>query len=271
MKKVLRLGIEFVKRTVIICRRILVFERQISHDELASFFTVIKENQAHLALMRIGKIGDGGYLVPENLGEIDACFSPGVAESAHFEDALATLGIPSYLTDASVKMAPAVSPLMSFESKHLDTFDSKSTQRLDSWINKYMPLSDRLLLQMDIEGDEYKVLLDVLPETLKRFKVVVIEFHELDRLLLRQNAAMIKHVFLKILKNFFIVHIHPNNAEKPFMVGNFCIYPTLEFTFVRRDLITDRGSASVNTHTLDSPNLAGKKDIKLHDSWKNLH
>ncbi len=36
-------------------------------------------------LIRFGPKGDGGYLLPDNLDNIEACFSPGVFEITKFE------------------------------------------------------------------------------------------------------------------------------------------------------------------------------------------
>ena len=44
-------------------------------------------------LVRIGAEGDGGYLLPDDLDRISACFSPGVDRTATFENALALRGI----------------------------------------------------------------------------------------------------------------------------------------------------------------------------------
>src|SRR5262249_38221987 len=57
-------------------------------------------------LIRIGGGGDGGYLVPDDLGGVVACFSPGVGAVASFEAALLSRGIPCYLVDASVTRPP---------------------------------------------------------------------------------------------------------------------------------------------------------------------
>ena len=57
-------------------------------------------------LIRAGSDGDGGYLIPDDLTGIAACFSPGVDNRATFESALIARGIPCFLADASVNDAP---------------------------------------------------------------------------------------------------------------------------------------------------------------------
>lgn len=57
-------------------------------------------------LVRIGCSGDGGYLVPNDLDGITACFSPGVDNRATFEETLIARDIPCHLADASVNFNP---------------------------------------------------------------------------------------------------------------------------------------------------------------------
>ena len=58
-------------------------------------------------LVRFGPMGDGGYLLPDDIGGIGACFSPGVSSISGFEKQCAELGIPVYLADASVEIGRA--------------------------------------------------------------------------------------------------------------------------------------------------------------------
>lgn len=44
-------------------------------------------------LIRLGPARDGGYLVPDDLTGIEACFAPGVSDSSNFELACAQRGM----------------------------------------------------------------------------------------------------------------------------------------------------------------------------------
>ena len=54
-------------------------------------------------LLRLGPVGDGGYLLPDDLAGIEACFSPGVGLISGFEKDCADRGLSVYLADASVE------------------------------------------------------------------------------------------------------------------------------------------------------------------------
>ena len=82
-------------------------------------------------LVRIGGDFDGGYLVPDDLDGIVACFSPGVDVTATFEEALLERGIPCFLADASVDAPPIEHPLIDFERKFLGVVNDEVTTTLE--------------------------------------------------------------------------------------------------------------------------------------------
>lgn len=104
-------------------------------------------------LVRIGPEGDGGYLVPDSLSGISACFSPGVSTEAGFELQCAERGMDVFLADGSVNAPPVNHRRFRFTQKHIGLVDDQHTITLDSWISEAgIDEDDDLLLQMDIEG-----------------------------------------------------------------------------------------------------------------------
>jgi len=96
-----------------------------------------------------------------------------------------------------------------------------------------------MILQMDIEGDEYDVIFDTSNDILKRFRIIVIEFHRLDTLLDRYGYLIINTAFRKLLKNFSVVHIHPKNCSEPVRFKGYDFPPVMEFIFLRNDRISE--------------------------------
>lgn len=71
-------------------------------------------------LIRVGSENDGGYLLPDDLNSIKACFSPGVDTNASFEkDLLQNFQIESHLADLSVDAPPNELKPKSFIKKFL--------------------------------------------------------------------------------------------------------------------------------------------------------
>lgn len=235
--------------------------------QLADFFAAIKPVVTNHALVRIGGEGDGGYLLPDDLAGIGACFSPGVANNSNFELAMAERGIPSFMADFSVDGPAAEHPLFRFDKKFLGPADAGVHMRLQTWVEKYVPGTSDLLLQMDIEGSEYGVILDTPIETLRRFRIMAVEFHHLHSLCDKFGFELIHLSFMKLLQEFEVVHLHPNNCAEPVRLGPYAIPPVLEATLLRRDRIASKAPASLFPHPLDCSSYAGRSDYALPECW----
>lgn len=241
-----------------------------SPDALREFLKMVRPVTTNHPLVRLGCDGDGGYLVPDDLDGLSACFSPGVSTVADFELSLANRAIPCFLADYSVEQAPVQHPLVNFEKKFLGITNDDVFTTLDAWVNQHAPNKTDFLLQMDIEGAEYDVLFDVSDETLKKCRILVIEFHHLDRLIIAEGFRFLNLIFKKLDKYFKVVHIHPNNCAKPYTYDDFEIPPIMEFTFLRRDRISNSHPATSFPHAFDQPNIPPLQDVQLPRCWISL-
>jgi hypothetical protein len=238
-------------------------------ESLEDFFELICPFTTDKKLIRIGGSNDGGYLVPDDFVGISTCFSPGVAESASFELDLATRGIKCFLADYSVDAPPIEHPLFNFRKTFIGPVNCENYITLESWIeSSELPQGD-LMLQMDIEGSEYQVILSTDQATLGRFRIIVIEFHNLHNLRDEGWFELIKLTFKKLLVQFDLVHIHPNNCEKPKFVAQYLVPPVVEFTFIRKDRIKYREPTLRFPNELDEPNVPHLSDVNLEKFWFN--
>jgi hypothetical protein len=239
--------------------------------KVLDFLSSVKPLQTNHDLIRLGGATDGGYLVPNDIEGIEVCFSPGVSRVAAFEEDLTKRGIRCFLADYSVDSPPVANDLFDFEKKYLGPVDSGNFMTLESWMNIKAPTRSDFILQMDIEGAEYGVLFDTSPETLRKFRVLVVEFHRLDALCDKMGYELISLVFAKILKDFEVVHIHPNNCDEPVPFQGLAIPPVMEFTFLRKDRIHARAPATSFPHKLDRANVPSNKDFALPKCWYAQH
>lgn len=243
-------------------------------EEVRRVIRLLQPVASPFPLIRIGANTDGGYLVPDDFDGVVACFSPGVAESAHFELALAKSGIRSFMIDYSVENVPIQHPLFNFEKLFLGiTTDREKFIRLDDWIaEKFSGVGD-LVLQMDIEGAEWTILADVTPEVLRRFRMIVVEIHNLDEILTNPHSLRFAEtIFTKIRSDFSPVHIHPNNSGGELNYSGVQIPRLLEVTFLRNDRFL-RSNVFQNVqipHSLDVQNVPLQKDIALEAEWTGL-
>jgi hypothetical protein len=249
-------------------KRNIFFKRCTNELELRKFFTMIRPVITDKELIRIGDYSDGGYLIPNDLEGIEACFSPGVSSEASFEFALAKYNINCYLADYSVETPPIKHKLFDFVKRYLGAENTDIYMTLESWINEKFPNLSDAILQMDIEGSEYAVIYQTPIEILKKFRIIVIEFHGLDNIFNQGGFDLIYLTFQKILTEFEIVHIHANNVWPSLKYGIYEVPPLIEFTFLRKDRINFKEPYLTFPHMLDVKNFKSNPDIILPMCWR---
>lgn len=219
-------------------------------------------------LVRLGASDDGGYLVPDDLDAIEACFSPGVASCSDFEVDCANRGMKVFMADKSVN-APVIShPKFNFLKKHIGAISQDDFITMEDWIEMSLPDSTSdLMLQMDIEGAEYQTFLTTPIKILNRFRIMVVEFHDLPRLWNLPYYSLASVVFDKILLNHVCVHIHPNNCCGAITRKGVTIPRIMEFTFLRKDRIQQKKTTTNFPHRLDRRNSDAFPELILPSCW----
>lgn len=247
-------------------------------EDLLRVLRFLRPKPCPVPLTRIGGDGDGAYLLPQDLDGIVACFSPGVSNSKDFEDALyRSHGIGSHMCDFTSDLHRLKTPLIegaqSFEKKWLDVDGGAESLSLADWVSARAPGEQDLILQIDIEGAEYRNLLNTPREVLRRFRIIVMELHGLARL---NDAAVFRDVlrpfFLALEQDFVSVHAHPNNCAPQVMVehAGMRVPQVLELTLLRKDRIGAGrdGIAPQLPHPLDlGRNVRSNPPEFLDDSW----
>jgi hypothetical protein len=218
-------------------------------------------------LVRIGPKGDGGYLLPNDFDDIGACISPGVSSECGFDIQIAEMGIAVFMADASVDGPSLSHPNLHFVKKYVDTYISENTITLDRYAAGIAPGKD-LILQMDIEGAEYRVIAATAVETLSRFRIIVVEFHDLSNLFTKFGFREISSAFRKLLLTHQVVHIHPNNIGGATVRDQLSIPSLMEFTFYRKDRITADKVQRAYPHPLDAKNVENRIDVVLPACWR---
>ncbi len=116
--------------------------------------------------------------------------------------------------------------------------------------------SNNIILKIDIENYEYKVLENIMKYK-DIIKMIIIEFHELDN---RRNEFL--SLMLNIQKYFYIIHLHGNN------ISGYCkdkLPKTLEITFANKNIksLNLKESMSYPIKNLDFPNHPYMDDISI--------
>jgi hypothetical protein len=251
----------------VLSHRGLTIDHLNSKDTVESLINKFRPFATDKDLIRLGSNGDGGYLVPNDLDGIYACFSPGVGKWSEFELDCLKHGMKVYLADKSVD-SPAVNDnRLNFLKKFIGPITNDDYITMDDWVES--SIDDKqsdLILEMDIEKSEYLSILQMSENLLKRFRIMVIEFHLLDYLWNEQFFKTASAVFDKILKYHTCVHIHPNNCFNISRFKGVEIPPVAEFTFLRNDRIVSKYPQTNFPHSLDFDNTSKKKVI-LPKRW----
>jgi hypothetical protein len=207
-----------------------------SRSEVAALVRSLRPRLADRELIRLGPAGDGGYLVPDDLDGIEACYSPGVGGIIGFETDCAARGMQVFMADGSVESPLTSQPRLHFEQRFVGALDDARCMTLDTWVARTLPGSTGdLMLQIDIEGAEYETLLSVSPGLLGRFRIIAAEFHDIDQWWNRPYFRIVSRAFARLLATHHCVHAHPNNCTPVVQRDGIQLPPVMEFTFWRRD------------------------------------
>ncbi|GGG27992.1 hypothetical protein GCM10011344_30990 [Dokdonia pacifica] len=233
----------------------LYVEKSTSKNAVLSLIKSLYPIAIDKDLIRLGPEYDGGYLVPDDLENIKACFSPGVGRMSNFEFSCLEYGMQLFLADKSVDGPGIENKQLNFLKKYVGPINNDDYTTLDDWVASSMGNDPGdLMLQMDIEGFEYFTILNASEQLLKRFRVIVIEFHNLHKLWNKEFYLTASLVFQKILQNHYCIHIHPNNISPLYVQNGVEIPSVAEFTFIRKDRSENKGFRTDFPHQLDRDN-----------------
>lgn len=208
-------------------------------------------------LIRFGPEGDGGYLIPDDLEGIEGCFSLGVGKVSGFERDCVDAGMKVFLADNSVEKPEDANNNFHFTKKHVAVTTSDDYMTIDDWVSMCLPnTKSDLLLQIDIEGAEYEVFLNMSNSLTSRFRIIVAEFHGLEVLWSQPFFDIASRAFDKLLQTHSCVHIHPNNCCGSVQRKGLEIPRVAEFTFLRSDRMTRPTRVDSFPHPLDRDNTA---------------
>jgi hypothetical protein len=192
-----------------------------------------------ISRIRIGRRGDGGYVVPkEILPRLSHCVTYGVANDVSFEnDLMKNSSCDFILYDGTVNGLPSGSPRKYVFSKlNISSVNSGNTITPAKTIESVLTgdANANILLKCDIEGCEYGVLQTLSDDQLKHISVLVIEIHWIH-----SQTDKCRALLEFIDKQFILFHVHGNTCSgaspmpDEFGPGN-AVPDVLELTYVNR-------------------------------------
>lgn len=242
----------------------------VSPEKIREFANKLKPKKIDFPLVRIGPKFDGGYLIPDDLEGVDACFSPGVSTYAHFENDLYNkYGVNSHLADFSVDGPPSDCTPLSFRKKFLGAYSDNIYLTLEQWFLECGGIDADYILQMDIEGAEYEAILSTPDYILRKFRTIVLEMHDLDRLAVPEFYRLADAMLGKISQFFHVVHVHPNNYGGIININGVNTPKVIEVTFHRKDRSETSGNVVDFPHPEDAPCCPQLPDYVLPEIYRS--
>lgn len=247
------------------------------------FLKEIKVFDCNLTKTRIGNRHDGGYIALREPCELTrTVFSFGIDDDVGFE-----LDFVSRFPGAYIKLFDPTIKSLPHNHKRFAFWDlgvGPGHVSLEEIMICVGEVAGTKMLKMDIEWDEWGMLLDTDDKTLGQFSQLLIEFHVVSVDGMPKEAAtpyfqkfyksvydkinddlfdMYYRVMKKLNDQFFAIHVHVNNSLAKTSVDGFGLPPLIEMSFIRKDLV---GSAEMTKATfpvkgLDFPNKTDRPDI----------
>jgi hypothetical protein len=246
----------------------IILSDRIPIERVKSFYAMfIPINNGH-ELIRIGGKGDGGYLLPNDLQDIEACYSPGSGDSWKFEKVLSEdFGIISHVIDGTIDQPKGFTANQTFQKVNLGAVSGQGEISLRDWIELHNSESNNLLLQMDIEGSEYVCVNSLENEILGRFRIIALELHDLmfclaSEAFIRQTEAMME----KLTKSHHLIHSHANNGGGTFSLYGREFPKVIELTFHRKDRY-QRSNQKILPDRLDSRNIESRPEFPIQEMF----
>ena len=215
--------------------------------------------------IRLGAKADGGYVLLDDFDGILRGVGCGVGWDVSFERDLAERGIEIDLFDHTVAGLPTQHARLHFHRIRLG--DGLAGEgpcvSLDGIGAMYRLAPGTAILKMDIEGDEWALLSQVMPASLLRYRQIVIELHWLNRASDPQFLAVMTQVMRKLTRDFAVVHVHGNNNAPLASFGALKVPSVLELSLVSRHHYRLRASQEEFPTALDAPNSDKHPDLQL--------
>lgn len=222
-------------------------------------------------LVRLGASGDGGYLLPDDLTGVDYCYSPGTGPTTSFEASVYEhFNVRSHLADPTVGQPEPAPYIASFLAKFIGPYSSQDTISIEDWIVSTGEGKNEtdLIAQIDIEGSEYLALYTLPTPILKRFRIIIIELHEIYNWSNPVRYTLVHSFLERLTKYFNVVHAHANNNDGELELPIGLCPRTIELTLYRKDRHRIRDIFVSLPHRLDALNNPQKPHIDVPHIWR---
>lgn len=236
-----------------------------STTDLLGLLRLLRPWQADFRKLRIGSLGDGGYVMPDDLEAIAGLLSIGVGSEVSFDRYFAERGVPVFQYDHTVEAPPEVHANFRFHRTAWAPADGNNALCLASMVQRHgLGNSANHLLKFDVEGAEWQCLATTSAEYLKPFRLVVCELHGLNGLHNQAFFQLARQILQLLTQNHSVVHLHANNCCGVSLIEGAPVPNVLELTLLRNDRSAFRPATEAMPGALDYPSMTDRPDLVLN-------
>lgn len=227
--------------------------------------SLLKISPVKNKLCRMGKSGDGGYVMLNNFQHGRVAYSFGINDDVSWDADMVKYGYDIYMYDHTIEKLPYERKEFHFYKYGISSRNVGDLNTLKYFLQTNGHMSeDKMILKMDIEGAEWDVLANIEENILSKFSQVVVEFHGLLSVY-DESREIVFSALKKLNAKHKLIHLHGNNMGNYICYDNRIIPDALEATYVRKDMPDILWSnEEVNLPLiLDEPNDPYRPDLIL--------
>ena len=211
---------------------------------------------------RIGKPGDGGYVMIKPFSTEKVAYSFGISDDVSWDMEMASDGYEIFQYDHTIDRLPEDSEAFHWKRTGITGGEETDGMKRFETLLKDNGHWDRdgMLLKMDIEGAEWDVFRTIPEGLLGRFDQIVVEVHGLNDM--TDPEKKIK-ALKRLTADHAVVHVHGNNFQPAVFCGDLITPDVIELTLVHREKYDLKESAVRFPEGIDQANRPGAPDIWL--------
>ena len=214
--------------------------------------------------IRIGSLGDGGYVLPNDLENINSVLSIGIGNEVSFDSHFAQQGISIYQYDPTIDAPPVNHSNFKFHKISWGAVDNETTRSLVT-MNEIHGVNQThdAILKFDTEGAEWETLPLIDPNILKSYRIIVCELHGITSIGNVEFRKMVENTLQILTTSHTVVHLHANNCCGINVIEGVPIPAVVEITLLRNDRSEFTSSFEAIPGPLDFPNMSERPDLIL--------
>jgi hypothetical protein len=247
-------------------RRELLATSFLTQKRIVELATLLVPQKAlEFSKIRLGGPNDGGYVCLNDFDKIELAFSFGIGDDLSWDVDIANKDILVHQFDHTVESPQKSHANCQFQRKRIVPTKCGLNEEsiLSLWARYLQNTQASAILKMDVENDEWDILLETPSYVLNSFSQIICEFHSFSLVTKQEWYERAYAVFKKLSLQFATVHVHGNNALPWVNLGNVPFPELLEVTYASRIRYSFELSNEVFPTSLDAPNIPEKPDLCL--------